>query len=275
MESAFRPDCENENIPGVWSNLAIGDSRSGSTLSTLGTVTVCGNGEGIKSNRDSYQYAYQTLSAPDLTLTAKITQFTASSKPRNQFGVIIRNSTDPKSALVYVYIDQTGQISFLSRSSYGQNAIRITGPRTSVVGTWLKLVKSNNTYAGYYSNNSSDGNNGTWNHIHTIYEFTQITGSSYTYGLGVSSRDDDDEQVNYHEFATATFSLLASTNIQITPMPSPTPQPTRTPTPTPTFGPSPTPTKTPTPTPTNTPKPTNTPTPTRLPTPTPTYFISD
>lgn len=265
------PGCELVDEPGTWRSEAIGTMTQGKTNVAGSRMTICGSGAGIDNLRDGFQYAYKTNTNFEIEMTTRIVNWNPH-EGWSKAGIMFRSSNDNNAAHISIFLTGSQGIRMQWRRNNGADT-SITGERAgNNVPVWLKLIKIGNTITGYFSYNSTDGQNGTWTVVRTV---DMNMGFNHLYGRAVTSSEDE-------QFASAIFDQTSvQFNASITPAPTATPRPTNTATPTPRV--TATPTQRPTATPTRQVAPTSTPTqrptatPTRIPsrTPTPTSSISD
>jgi len=170
-------------LPFPWVDADIGAppvAGSGSHLS--GVFTGQGSGADIWGTADQFNYIYQPQTG-DFAITARVAS-EQNTDPWAKAGVMIRESTNANSAYVGIYVTPTSShgVSVQYRPSNGATAIdavQINGP---TVPTWVRLVRSGNTFSGYYS---ADGV--TWTQAGT--NITAAMAASVTTGLAVCSHN--------------------------------------------------------------------------------------
>ena len=121
-------------------------------------------------------FAYQPLSG-DGTIIARIIGF-AGSTGTSQAGLMIRQTLDPGATNVFV-ADQPSTMYLSDRISTGGSTTIYWGSSITLP-TWVKLVRSGNTFSGYSSYNGLD-----WTQINTSQTVTMA--QNVYVGLGVSS----------------------------------------------------------------------------------------
>jgi hypothetical protein len=221
---------------GEWVSADIGTSYTGSTTVYSGSdVEVIGSGADIWGGSDGFRYVYQGATG-DLEVEAKITQWNGASNSWSKGGIMVRGTLTPGSAHANLLLKGSGAgIKFQWRSSDGGGTNTLDGPSTYTLPVWLRLTKSDNVLAGYYSYDGS-----TWQQVGTSQNISLP--SEYLYGMSVTSHDDGN-------FATARYnsiymsghiiSVTPTITSSSTPTSSVTSSPTKTSTPTPS-GPTPT-----------------------------------
>ena len=177
--SADLPVLVGGPLPSPWSDQdigAVGTQGRGSFLT--GTFIERGSGADIGGSADAFHYIYQPLNG-DGTIIARIaTQY--NSDPSAKAGVMIRETLTAGSKYAAVVITPSTGIIFQRRTATNGTTANTTATGTQlVVPYWLKLTRTGNSLASYYS---SDGL--TW----TSGGSTSVTmGSSVFIGLAVTS----------------------------------------------------------------------------------------
>jgi len=166
-------------LPSPWSDQdigAVGEQGRGSFLT--GTFIERGSGADIGGSSDAFHYIYQPLNGNGTIIARIVTQ--KNSDPSAKVGVMIRETLTAGSKYAAVVITPSTSIVFQRRTkTNGTTAsTTATGPQL-VVPYWLKLTRTGNSLASYYS---SDGL--TW----TSGGSASVTmGSSVFVGLAVTS----------------------------------------------------------------------------------------
>src|SRR5438445_625852 len=75
-------------------------------------------------------------------------------------GVMIRETTDPGSAYVFVFITPGNGVNMQYRASTGANGVQLAGVNGLVAPYWVQVMRSGNTFTGF---TSADGV--TWTQI--------------------------------------------------------------------------------------------------------------
>jgi regulation of enolase protein 1 (concanavalin A-like superfamily) len=184
------------DLPAGWSDTDIGlPGLAGSAGYTNGNWTVRGGGSDIWNASDQFNYAYTTING-DGVIIAQVTSLqNTDSGGWSKAGIMFRNDTSAGSANVSIVQSFTHGVSFQWRPSAG------AASQFSAIGginppVWLKLVRSNATFTGFYS---TDGN--TWNQVSST---TATMNNSVLAGLDVTAH-------NNAALNTATF-----TNVSVT-----------------------------------------------------------
>jgi plastocyanin len=172
------------NVPGYFSYNA-------------GAYSVTGGDNNNSATNDQFQFPDATYTG-DTTLVAEVTSTSGTSSPASA-GLIFRDSTASNSPFAGILLYPGNKLYFQARNvaGAGNSSAQASGSISAPI--WLKLVRSGNTFSGYYSTNGT-----TW---------TQV-GSSVTYsdpnsilgGLFVTS-------FNVHTLATATFTNVGQLSI--------------------------------------------------------------
>ena len=122
--------------------IAGSDSYSG------GAFTISGAGNNIGGTADAFHFVATPVSG-DATLVAQIASQLASN-PLAQSGVMVRDGTAGDAAFADVVRTPGGGLRFEYRTAAGTDAAWYAAP-TPLAGVWVKLARSGNTVAGYYS----------------------------------------------------------------------------------------------------------------------------
>src|SRR5215831_10668991 len=110
---------------------------------------------------DQFNYVYQS-SAGDLTITTRLSD-QQNTNAWAKSGVMIRETTDPGSAYVFVFLTPGNRANMQYRASTGATAVQLAGVSGSVAPYWAQLVRSENTFKGFAS---ADGVN--WTRVGSI-----------------------------------------------------------------------------------------------------------
>ena len=168
-------------LPSPWVTADIGAvGATGSAAYSLGTFEVMGSGADIEVAADEFRYVYQTSSG-DCSIVARVaTQ--DNTDPWTKADVMIRESTAAGSINAAVLITPGNGVTFQRRTSAGGATTAtivggVTAPR------WVRLVRTANSFAAYYSSNGLD-----WTQVGTSQ--TIAMASSATFGLVVMSHAD-------------------------------------------------------------------------------------
>jgi regulation of enolase protein 1 (concanavalin A-like superfamily) len=166
-------------LPSPWIDQDIGTvSIAGRGSFLTGTFIERGSGADIGGSSDAFHYIYQPLNR-DGAITARIvTQY--NSDPSAKAGVMIRETLTSGSKYAAVVITPSTSIVFQRRTKTNGTTANTTATGTQlVVPYWLKLTRTGNSLASYYS---SDGL--TW----TSGGSASVTmGTSVFIGLAVTS----------------------------------------------------------------------------------------
>ncbi|MDE3099589.1 MAG: RICIN domain-containing protein [Verrucomicrobiota bacterium] len=168
-------------LPAGWTDADIGSvGLAGSASYNSGAFTVSGSGADIWNTSDAFNYAWQSVSG-DQTIIARVASENGTASYAKA-GVMIRESTAPDAVEASVLITPTNGVAMQIRPATGSSSANLTGwIRNVLPPQWLKLVRSGNTFTGYYS---ADGS--TWTQIAS----TNITmAANALAGLAVASHD--------------------------------------------------------------------------------------
>ncbi|MFZ0828260.1 MAG: lamin tail domain-containing protein [Verrucomicrobiia bacterium] len=144
-------------LPPGWSDADIGSpGLAGSASYVNGTWTVAGGGSDIWNAADQFNLAGTSFGS-DGGIVAKVTSL-QNSDPGSGWakaGVMFRNDSTAGSANVSVVISATQGVSFQWRGSSGAQSFNLgIGGITAPV--WLNLVRSGDTFSGFYSYDGSN-----------------------------------------------------------------------------------------------------------------------
>jgi regulation of enolase protein 1 (concanavalin A-like superfamily) len=168
-----------------WINTDIGDAAvPGSSSYSNGTYTLQGSGSDIWDAIDGFQYDYQGLNGNG-AIVAHLASLST-----GKAGVMIRETLSGDSSYVDMVINSK-QAKFEYRAGTGNNARSGASSAVENVPAWLKLVRSGNTFTGYYG---PDGIN--WTEMGT--GITDTMNASLSLGLVETSQ-------NNSTLGTATF----------------------------------------------------------------------
>ncbi|HKI34800.1 MAG TPA: discoidin domain-containing protein [Gemmataceae bacterium] len=187
------PASSGPGLPPGWSDSNIGSpGKAGSASDSGGTWTVSGGGADIWNSSDQFNFAHESLSG-DGSVVAKVTSLT-NTNAWAKASVMLRNGTAANAVFVDMVVTPGEGVAFQWRASAGAvpGNTNITGISAPV---WVKLTRSGNSFAGYYS---SDGV--TWKQVGSTQTITMP--SSIQAGLAVTAHDNS-------KLATATFTNVA------------------------------------------------------------------
>jgi hypothetical protein len=128
----------------------------GSTVYSDGAYTVTDSGSGLGDPADSFHFAYQPITG-DGEIIAQVSLSNAD--PQAMAGVMIRQSTAPDAAYVFVGVNAAGQIVLQDRPTAGGTTETSTDPGLGGPA-WVRLVRQGNLITAY---ESSDGV--TWDQV--------------------------------------------------------------------------------------------------------------
>jgi regulation of enolase protein 1 (concanavalin A-like superfamily) len=179
LGSADLPVLVGGPLPSPWSDQdigAVGTQGRGSFLT--GTFIERGSGADIGGKADAFHYIYQPLNGNGTIIARIVTQY--NSDPSAKAGVMIRETLTAGSKYAAVVITPSNGIIFQRRTATNGTTANTTATGTQLVAPyWLKLTRTGNSLASYYS---SDGL--TW----TSGGSSSVTmGNSVFVGLAVTS----------------------------------------------------------------------------------------
>lgn len=118
----------------------------------MGGYAVDGSGTDIWGTNDQFQFVSMPFSGSGL-VEARITAQRAS-HPFAKSGVMLRDSTANNAAFFDVLVTPSNGVAIQYRNTASGNCVNVYGP-TSALPVWVRAVRSNNTFRGYYSTNRS------------------------------------------------------------------------------------------------------------------------
>jgi regulation of enolase protein 1 (concanavalin A-like superfamily) len=168
-------------LPTGWTDQDIGAvNLAGSASYNSGAFTITGAGVDISGTADGFNYAYQSVSG-DTTVIARVASENGS-QAYAKAGPMIRETTNSGSVHASVLLTPTNGVAMEIRLTTGGTAINVVSWIHGVpLPQWARLVRSGNTFSGYYSSNAA-----TW----TLIATTNITmATNALAGLAVSAHD--------------------------------------------------------------------------------------
>jgi hypothetical protein len=166
-------------VPPPWQDADIGAVGIGGSASFgSGTFTVSGSGADIWNTADAFHFVDQPLNG-DGQLIARV----ASIQNVNRWskaGVMIRATLDANAAFAYMLVSAQKGTAFQYRTGTAMAASGVNGT-TAAAPTWVKIVRSGDTIAGYQS---ADGM--TWQVVGSV---TIPMSAAVQIGLAVTSHD--------------------------------------------------------------------------------------
>jgi fibronectin type 3 domain-containing protein len=189
----------------------INSQPSGSTtVVTSGTAyTVTGGGVDIAgAQADGFRYVYQQVNG-NFDAEVQVASLTQTVQPNSRAGLMVRESLDAGSQMVFSGATASNGYRFSYRSTEGQLGVFNTVGTVNYPNVWVRLVRKGNVFTTY---SSPDGT--TWTETGTV----EMSLSSVLYlGMVVSSHD-------VTQTVTAQFQNYASSGtVQLPPPPPPPP----------------------------------------------------
>ena len=147
-------------LPVPWLSTDIGAvGIAGSATATGGTFTANGSGNDIWNAADAFHFVYQPV-AGNCEIRARIVNL-QNTDPWAKAGVMIRDSAAAGAMNVAVVLAPTNGMSFQIRSANGAaTTSTVVGGGTVLAPKWVRLVRAENSFTGYYS---ADGS--TWTQV--------------------------------------------------------------------------------------------------------------
>ena len=183
--------------PGEWIDADIGAPwRFGFSLwnANTATWTVTGGGTDIFGSSDQGHFLSRPFSS-DGTVVARVATL-QNTDPQAKGGVMFRDSSAANTPYAYVFVTPNG-VRFDCRTNTDAAAFTV-GSSTSRTAKWVKLMRSGNSFRGYFSTNGIN-----WQQLGSAVTIPLATTTQA--GLAVTAR-------NNSALATATFD-----NVSLTP----------------------------------------------------------
>jgi hypothetical protein len=168
-------------LPSPWATADIGAvAASGSATHASGLYTVVGSGADIAGTADEFRYVYQAGSG-DGSIVARVASVQNTAVDAKA-GVMYRETTAANARFAAVYVTPGVGVGFQRRTATGGSTAStvvagVTAPR------WLRMIRTGNNFAAYYSANGS-----TWTQVGTTTAITMAT--AVQLGLCVTSHLD-------------------------------------------------------------------------------------
>src|SRR5262249_20343631 len=164
----------------VWKDLDVGATGLAGSASLSGsTFTVKGSGSDVWRTAHQSSYVFQPAAA-DRTFTARV----ASQQNTNVWaksGVMIRETTAEGSSYVFVMVTPGNGVDMQARSATGATSVQLVKRTGIAAPTWVRLVRTGNTFTGFTSNDGS-----SWSQLGTVS--VPMAGSASA-GLAVCAHD--------------------------------------------------------------------------------------
>jgi hypothetical protein len=196
-------------------NIPFGREPSGTATynSSTATYSLTAAGSGFQNTADQFHYAYQLLNG-DGEIVARLASETALDY-FTEAGLLIRDNLSPGSPTAFMGEYGVGgdHNSPVFKARPGQNAplmIFDTQTGTQAPPVWLRLVRSGNSFTGYWAHDNGDGTHGPWQQLDME---TVPMGATVFVGLAVASN-------RTFEVATATFDHVSVTTSGSPPVPA-------------------------------------------------------
>ena len=164
-------------LPLPWVTTDIGTGMlAGSVVHDAGTFTQAGSGT-IGGTSDRFRFTYQALSG-DGEITARISSL-QNTGTSSRVGVMIRESLAANSKQVFAGMTGSNAYRWTRRTTTGGNTSNSSYGTGTVPNTWVRIVRSGNTFTTYKSANGT-----SWTNMGSI---TMTFASSCYIGLAVGS----------------------------------------------------------------------------------------
>ncbi len=182
-------------LPYPWLSQDIGNvGVSGSVEFQNGVFAQDASGGDIWGTTDAFRFTYLATSG-DCTITARVTNL-ENTDPWAKAGVMIRESLVPNSRNTFMFVSPGNGVGWQTRTSAGGNTSNaVTAGLTAPC--WVRLVRSGNTFTGYYSTNGK-----TWTQRGTT---TLAMSTNVFIGLALTSH-------NNSTLCTAGFDNVTAPN---------------------------------------------------------------
>lgn len=138
----------------AWLTQDIGSvGAAGSFSNSNGTLTVAGSGADIWGTSDEFRFVFKALSG-NLTLTARVASMTSTAEWAKA-GVMIRETLAPNSKYVMHAMSPASGTVFEQRDTAGGSSTHLATTSASVAPSWVRLVRSGDTFTSSVSANGS------------------------------------------------------------------------------------------------------------------------
>lgn len=182
-------------LPTGWQTRDVGSvGGTGAAGYSAGTFTLVGGGADIWGTADAFRFVYQPLVGNGEIVARVASQEDTSGWAKA--GVMIRENQNANARQAMMVMTPGNGAAFQYRASAGGDSTNSNGG-TFTAPYWVRLVRSGNTFTGYYSANGT-----TWTQQGSI---TIAMGSSAYVGLAVVPGDDA-------KLATVTFTNVTVSN---------------------------------------------------------------
>lgn len=171
-----------------------------------GTYTLSGGGADIWNGADQFQYASQSVTGTNATAIVRVTSLTNTSGWAKT-GLMFRDTSAAGSMYADVLATAGAGVAFQWRditngTSYHVGVSTVSAP-TTANPVWLKLVRSGNSFSGYYATGTSAPT--SWTQVGTTSATITFSGTSSLVGLPLTSH-------NNGTLCTGTLDNLTLTN---------------------------------------------------------------
>lgn len=174
----------------TWLSADIGNvGVAGSYSAGSETLTVNGSGAGIWDTTDSFQFVYQPWHG-DGEIIVQVTSL-GDTGPCSKGGIMFRENLAPDARYAFAFLAANNGAAFQARTDNGASADFAPGPWWVSAPSWLKLVRSGDSFSAY---TSTDGV--TWDLINSE---TVAMAADLDVGFAVTSHDNS--MINTETFA--------------------------------------------------------------------------
>ncbi len=168
------------DAPSPWLTQDIGPvGLAGGASFTNGIFTVTGSGADIGGMSDQYRFVYVTNNG-DCTIIARVPSLENHINAWSKAGVMIRETLNTNAVNAFIGLTPGNGVTWQYRSSTGGTTLNDNAPSLTAP-CWVRLVRSGNTFTGYYSANGT-----SWTQLGS----TAITMGSTAYvGLAITGHN--------------------------------------------------------------------------------------
>ena len=140
-------------LPSPWMTQDIGAPAWGSASFAGGVFTVTGAGADIWGTADAFRFAYVTTNSSSFTFIARVASL-QNINAWSKAGIMVRDNLNPGAANAFIAVTPGNGVAFQYRFTDGAGCsnVDVTGLSAPY---WVELVRSGNTYSGYYSPNGT------------------------------------------------------------------------------------------------------------------------
>jgi hypothetical protein len=169
-----------------------------------GSYSVSGAGADITGTADAFYFVSKDMTG-DGTVTAKVVSITGGDPGNQKAGVMFRDNATGAGAMNAFALAKPASNKLQTRSA--TNGTTTSGTTNTItLPTWVRMTRTGNNFAGYYSTDSTNGVDGTWTQLGSTT--TIAMASTAKVGLAVTSHTTS--ATTSVSFSNVTFSQPAA-----------------------------------------------------------------